>query len=161
MVIFQSARIAMTTVYDVPADRLIASIAEHIKKEGKVEPPEWSAFAKTGVHKEKSPTQGDWWYGRLAAVLRKVYLNGPIGSERLAALFGGKEDRGSKPYKARSGSRAVARQCLKQLEELGYVSVIEKQGRVISPAGQSLLDNSSHEILKDMAKDDPELTKYV
>ncbi|MFQ6107585.1 MAG: 30S ribosomal protein S19e [Thermoplasmata archaeon] len=151
----------MTTAYDVPADRLIANVAEHLKKEGKVEPPEWSGFAKTGVHKEKSPAQDDWWYTRLAAVMRKVYLNGPIGSERLAALFGGKEDRGSKPYKARSGSRAIARACLKQLEELGYVSVIERKGRVISPAGQSLLDNASHEILKDMAKNNPELTKYL
>ncbi|MFQ6128767.1 MAG: 30S ribosomal protein S19e [Thermoplasmata archaeon] len=151
----------MTTVHDVPADRLIARITEHFKKEAKVDPPEWSAYAKTGVHKEKSPANDDWWYSRLAAALRKVYLKGPIGSERLAALFGGKEDRGSKPYRARSGSRAIARFCLKQLEELGYVSVVENKGRVVSPAGQSLLDNASHEILKEMAKDDPELTKYL
>jgi small subunit ribosomal protein S19e len=151
----------MTTVYDVPAEKLIAKVAEHFRKEGKVNPPDWSAYVKTGVHKEKSPAMDDWWFSRLAAVLRKVYLKGPIGSERLAALFGGKEDRGSKPYKARSGSRAIARTCLKQLEELGYVSVIEKRGRVISPAGQSLMDNFSHEILGQMAKSEPELTKYL
>jgi small subunit ribosomal protein S19e len=151
----------MTTAYDVPAERLISKVAEQFKKENKVQPPDWSAFAKTGVHKEKSPAQDDWWYTRLAAVLRRVYTDGPIGTERLAALFGGKEDRGSKPSKARAGSRAVARQCLKQLEELGYVSVKEKKGRVVSPAGQSLLDNTSHDILKVMAKDNPELTKYL
>lgn len=151
----------MTTVYDVPAEKLIAKVAEHFKKEGKVSPPDWSVYAKTGVHKEKSPSTDDWWFSRLAAVLRKVYLKGPIGSERLAALFGGKEDRGSKPYKARSGSRAISRTCLKQLEELGYVSVIEKRGRVVSPAGQSLMDNFSHEILGEMAKSEPELTKYL
>ncbi|MCK4367114.1 MAG: 30S ribosomal protein S19e [Thermoplasmata archaeon] len=151
----------MTTAYDVPAERLIDIIATQFKRESKVQPPEWSAFAKTGVHKEKSPAQDDWWYTRLAAVLRKVYTDGPIGSERMAALFGGKEDRGVKPSKARAGSRAVARHCLKQLEELGYVSVVEKKGRRISPAGQSLLDNASHDILKKMAKDEPELTKYL
>jgi small subunit ribosomal protein S19e len=151
----------MTTAYDVPAERLIDKVAAQFKKESKVQPPEWSAYAKTGVHKEKSPAQSDWWYTRLAAVLRRVYTDGPIGTERVAALFGGKEDRGSKPSKARAGSRAVARHCLKQLEELGYVSVQEKRGRVISPAGQSLLDNASHDILKAMAKDNPELTKYL
>jgi len=151
----------MTTAHDVPAEHLIEKVAAQFKREGKVEPPEWSAFAKTGVHKEKSPAQDDWWYTRMAAVLRKVYLDGPIGTERLAALFGGKEDKGSKPSKAKAGSRAVARRCLKQLEELGYVSVVEKKGRIISPAGQSLLDNASHDILKKMAKDEPELTKYL
>lgn len=151
----------MTTAYDVPAERLIDTVAAQFKKEGKVEPPDWSVFAKTGVHKEKSPAQDDWWYTRLAAVLMKVYTDGPIGSERMAALFGGKKDRGAKPSKARAGSRAIARHCLKQLEELGYVSVVEKKGRVISPAGQSLLDNTSHDILKKMAKDEPELTKYL
>lgn len=151
----------MTTAFDVPADRLIAKVADQFKKEGKVQPPEWSAFVKTGVHKEKSPHYDDWWYTRLAAVLRKVYMNGPLGTERVAALFGGKEDRGVKPFKARSGSRAIARQCLKQLEELGYVTATEKKGRVVSPAGQSLMDNASYDILKEMAKDDPELTKYL
>jgi len=151
----------MTTAHDVPAEHLIEKVAAQFKKEAKVQPPEWSAFAKTGVHKEKSPAQDDWWYTRLAAVLRKVYTDGPIGTERLAALFGGKKDRGAKPSKARAGSGAVARHCLKQLEELGYVSVLEKKGRIISPAGQSLLDNASHDILKKMAKKQPELTKYL
>ncbi|MEO9362920.1 MAG: 40S ribosomal protein S19, partial [Nitrososphaera sp.] len=40
----------MAKVYDVPADELIAKLAEQLKKDKKIEPPAWSAFVKTGSH---------------------------------------------------------------------------------------------------------------
>lgn len=150
----------MPTPYEVPANLLITRVAEHLKKEGKVSPPEWSIYVKTGVHKQKSPTNPDWWYERVAAILRKVYVKGPIGSSRLAAEFGGKVDRGVKPYRARKGSRSIARHSLKQLEEAGYLQKQNRKGRVISPSGRSMLDKLSKEILADIAKDNLELGKY-
>ena len=151
----------MTTVYDVPPNLLIERLAERLKSEGKVEPPPWAKFVKTGVHKEKSPNNEDWWYTRVAAVLRKVYVMGPVGSSRLAAEFGGKVDAGSKPYHARKGSRKVIREVLKQLEELNLVQRSDHTGRIVTPVGRSLLDNLAHEILKDLAKENPELSKYL
>lgn len=150
----------MVNVYDVPADSLIAKVAEKLKSEGKIKPPEWSDYVKTGVHKEKGPKQEDWWYLRIAAVLRKVYVKGPIGVSRLSAEFGGRVDRGSKPYHAGKGSGSVARLALKQLEEQGYVVSEVGKGRMISPKGRSLLDNASFEIFKQLAKDNVELVKY-
>ncbi|HII79102.1 MAG TPA: 40S ribosomal protein S19, partial [Methanosarcina sp.] len=50
---------------------------------------------KTGVHKELPPINDDWWYIRCAAVLRKIYTDGPIGTERLRSVYGGKKDNGS------------------------------------------------------------------
>ena len=112
----------MVNVYDVPAQQLIVRVAEKLKDDGKIRSPEWSNYVKTGVHKEKAPTQNDWWYFRVAALLRKVYVKGPIGVSRLSAEFGGKVDRGSKPYRARQGGRAITRTALKQLEEIGLVA---------------------------------------
>ena len=152
--------IIMVTVYDVPPDRLIRSVAEKLKKENKVKPPEWSRWVTTGVHKERGPDQEDWWYIRLASVLRKIYIKGPIGTSRLAAEYGGKEDRGSKRYKARKGSRSIVRKCLQQLEELGFVKK-DKKGRVITPQGQSFLDNTSKEVMDELVKEKPEMEKYV
>ncbi len=149
----------MVTVYDVPPEKLIASVAEKLKEE-KIEPPEWSRWVTTGVHKEKGPEQEDWWYIRLASVLRKIYIMGPIGTSRLAAEYGGKEDRGSKRYKARKGSRAIVRKALQQLESLGYVKK-DKKGRVITPKGRSFMDNVAHEIMKELVKEAPELEKYT
>lgn len=151
----------MPTAYDVPPGLLIEQLKDQLQKEGKIKPPEWAAFARTGVHTEKAPVQADWWYRRVAAVLRKVYVHGPVGSTRLAAEFGGRRDDGSAPYHPRRGSRSVAREALQQLESLGYVSKIEKRGRVISAQGRKLLDSIATAILKDLAKDNPELTKYM
>jgi len=69
----------MTTVYDVPADHLIRSVAEELKKRQEIKPPAWAAFAKTGVHKEMPPEDPDWWFTRAAAVLRRVYVDWPPG----------------------------------------------------------------------------------
>lgn len=151
----------MTTAYDVPPGLLIEKLKEQLQAEGKIKPPEWAKFARTGVHTEKAPVQPDWWYRRIAAVLRKVYMNGPVGSARLAAEFGGRRDDGSAPYHPRRGSRSIAREAMQQLESLGYLSKLEKKGRAITPAGRKLLDKLAHEILLEMAKSNPELTKYA
>lgn len=150
----------MITAYDVPADKLITSLAREMKNMDSITPPEWSGHVKTGIHKEKSPNNPDWWYIRVAAVLRKVYTDGPIGTEKLSAHFGGPVDRGSKPYHAWTGSRSIIRLSLQQLGEAGLVATEKNNGRVVSPRGQSLLDNTSHAIFQEMVKDNPKLAKY-
>lgn len=150
----------MTTAYDVPADKLIASIAEELKKIDSIKPPEWAGLVKTGIHREKAPGEPDWWFRRVAAVLRKVYIYGPIGTEKLAAHFGGRVDKGSSPYHAWTGSRSILRLSMKQLETSGLVTPYKKSGRMISPKGQKMLDNASHVIFLEMAKEDPRLAKY-
>ncbi|MFO7618066.1 MAG: 30S ribosomal protein S19e [Thermoplasmata archaeon] len=150
----------MTTAYDIPAEKLIASIAEELKKNDTIKPPEWSNLVKTGIHREKAPGEPDWWYTRVAAILRKVYIYGPIGTEKLSAQFGGPVDKGSKPSHAWSGSRSIIRLSLQQLELSGLIQPYKKRGRVISPQGQKLLDNASYAIFKELAKEQPKLTKY-
>lgn len=150
----------MTTVFDVPADRLIDKLTEELKTRSELTKTEWSGFVKTGRHREKRPIDPEWWHKRLAAVLRKVYVHGPIGSSRLSAYFGGSADRGSKPNRATKGSRAIARYSLKQLEQAGLIITEGHRGRRISPEGQRLLDNTAHKVLKEMIKDRPEMVKY-
>jgi len=151
----------MTTVYDVPARLFLERLADHLKGEGKVPPPEWAPFVKTGVHTEKSPVDPDWWHVRVASVLRKVYLLGPIGTSRLAAEFGGARDGGSAPYHPRKGSGNIVRTALQQLEEAGYVSIREKRGRMVTPSGRKLLDRIAYDVLIGLAKENPQLTKYL
>ena len=64
----------MTTFHDVPADLLIADLAQRLADNDSINAPEWADFVKTGTHREKPPEQSDWWYVRCAAVLRKVCL---------------------------------------------------------------------------------------
>ncbi|MFQ5553012.1 MAG: 30S ribosomal protein S19e [Thermoplasmata archaeon] len=151
----------MTTVYDVPPALLVEAVAADLGKAKQARPPTWAAFVKTGVHREKSPANPNWWHTRLAAVLRKVYVKGPVGTERLAGEFGGARDAGSSPYHPRKGSRSVIRKALIQLEALGYLKKVDKGGRAITPKGQSYLDGKARQIMTRLAKGRPELTKYL
>ncbi|MDR1820423.1 MAG: 30S ribosomal protein S19e [Methanobrevibacter sp.] len=146
----------MVTVYDVPADLLIKYVADDFNnKNDKIEAPDWSNFVKTGVHKERTPDMIDWWYVRCAALLRRVYIDGPVGINSLRTFYGGKKDNGVNPEKFRKGSGSIIRGALHQLEEAGFIEKVEG-GRIVTPQGRSFLDKSSAEVIKDI----PELEKY-
>ncbi len=139
----------MTTVYDVPPHDLIAAVAKELKADGKVQPPEWAEFAKTGVNKEMPPLDPDWWYVRCASVLRRIYIDGPVGVSRLRSFYGGKQRKPVRTGGFVKGSGSVIREALQQLEKAGYVKKIKK-GRQMTPAGQAFLDDLAHKIRNKM-----------
>jgi small subunit ribosomal protein S19e len=151
----------MTHPTDVPPSALLPRLATELKNQKLVQPPVWASFVKTGVHKQRAPSQADWWYLRSASVLRKIHLHGTSGVARLASDYGGKRDRGSSPYHARSGSRAVLREIVQQLEKAGLVQAYKNRGRRLSAEGQKLLDLTAREVLKGLAEKNPELAKYL
>ncbi|MGD0250432.1 MAG: 30S ribosomal protein S19e [Thermoplasmata archaeon] len=151
----------MTHPNDVPPALLLAQLATELRNRQAVAPPPWATFVKTGVHKQRAPMQTDWWYLRSASVLRKIYLKGHVGVTRLSAEYGGKRDRGSAPYHARTGSRAVLREIVQQLEKSGLVQPYKTQGRRVSPEGEKLLSAVSKGILQKLATERPELAKYL
>jgi small subunit ribosomal protein S19e len=149
----------MTTVYDIPADTLIRQVAEELKKNPQIQPPDWAAFAKTGVHKEMPPEDDDWWYTRVASVFRRVYTDGPVGTQRMRSIYGGKADRGPAPARFKRGSGSVIRKALQQLEAAGYVSHTS-EGRVVTAAGRSFLDNIADGLKAQAVGIAPGLAKY-
>jgi small subunit ribosomal protein S19e len=151
----------MTHPTDVPPSVLLPRLASELKARQAVAPPTWAAFVKTGVHVQRAPTQSDWWYLRSASVLRKIYLKGNTGIARLSSEYGGKRDRGSAPYHARTASRSVLREIVHQLEQAGLVQVYKNRGRRLSAEGSKLLDSLSKDTLKTLADGRPELAKYL
>jgi small subunit ribosomal protein S19e len=146
---------------DVPASALLPRVAHELKERALVQPPPWAAYVKTGVSRQQAPTQPDWWYLRSASVLRKIFLKGTTGVQRLSADYGGRRDRGSAPYHARSGSRAVLREIVQQLEKSGLVRAYKNQGRRVSADGLKLLDGAARAALTELARTRPELAKYL
>ncbi len=144
----------MPTVYDVPPNVLIEKVSKELMSRYDITPPPWTPFVKTGVHKERSPDNPDWWYVRCAALLRRLYVDGPVGVSRLRTKYGGKQRRGSKPERFRKGSGSIIRKALQQLEKAGLVQKTPR-GRSISNLGMSLLDNLADNIIKE----NPELAK--
>ncbi|MDD1715747.1 MAG: 30S ribosomal protein S19e [Methanolinea sp.] len=138
----------MTTVYDVPADRFIRGLAEELKKRPEITPPDWAAFAKTGTHKEMPPEDPEWWFVRVASIMRRVYIDGPVGVQRMRTFYGGGKNRGSRPDRFRKGSGSILRKSLQQLESAGLVQH-DKTGRKISPAGASFMDGVANNLARE------------
>ncbi len=135
----------MTTVYDVPPHDLLTRLTEDLKEVEELTPPSWSKYVKTGVCKERPPVQEDWWHIRAASLLRRLYLDGPVGVERLRRYYGGKKNRGHKPEQFRKASGAIIRTILNQLENAGFVEKSPK-GRRLTPKGTSHLDRLAYEV---------------
>lgn len=128
-------------VNDISPNELIKKAAEGLKKDIKM--PEWAAFVKTGAFRERIPDTKDWWYHRAASILRKIYIQSPIGVNKLSVLYGGKKNRGVKPEAFYRGSRKLIRVILQQLEKSGYIQQVTKgttKGRIITKKGTSFLD---------------------
>lgn len=149
----------MTNVYDIPADILIRQVAEELKQKSEIAPPEWAAFAKTGISREMPPEDPDWWYVRAASLLRKIYVNGPMGVQRMRSAYGGARDRGSAPSRFKRGSGAIVRTMFQQFEDAGLIEKNEK-GRVISARGRSFLDGAANSSKEKALEAFPGLEKY-
>jgi len=136
----------MTTAHEVPGDRLVEEAAEDVEELDAVEPPEWAKFSKTGRSRELPPENDDWWYVRTASLLRKVYIEGPIGVSRLKKAYGGKDRKGMARSHHEEGSGSVIRTALQQLEEEGLVEQKGSDGRVVTSEGQKFLDGIASEV---------------
>lgn len=150
----------MTTPYDVPPAPLIEALSGKLRERPSITPPAWAPFVKTGVHREKAPVQRDWWHPRVAAVLRKVYLEGPIGVERLRGAYGGARDRGAAPDRAKKGSGSIIREALQQLEKEKLVENVKGVGRRVTPQGRALVDAAAYEAKQKLLPQLPALSKY-
>ena len=151
----------MPTPYDIPASVLIEGLAKHLKDEvDEITPPEWTPFAKTGVHTQRPPSNPDWWFVRCASILRKIYVKGPLGIEKIRQEYGGRLDRGARPEHASKGSGAIARNAIQQLQKAGLIISQKTEGRIVTNEGRQLLDRLSTELKRELEKTQPELTKY-
>jgi small subunit ribosomal protein S19e len=151
----------LTTPHDVPASKFIEKLAKYLKENvDEVQPLPWASMAKTGSHVEKQPQNPNWWYTRSASILRKVYVHGPIGLEKLRSDYGGRKGFSVKPEHAAKAGGSNIRKALQQLEAAGLVQTAQDKGRAMTPKGRKLLKEVAEDLQKDMVKAVPELRKY-
>ncbi|HYY50803.1 MAG TPA: 30S ribosomal protein S19e [Nitrososphaeraceae archaeon] len=150
----------MAKAYDVPAEDLIEKLTEQIKKEKKIQPPDWAVFVKSGVHAERMPQNKDWWYTRCASLIRKVYIHGPIGVSELRSEYGGRKQIGYNLAHHRDAGGAIIRKALQQLQQAGYI-VNKRRGRSISEEGMKKVDRIATELYDEIIKNSPGLQRYA
>jgi len=151
----------LTTPHDVPASKLVEKLANFLKENvDEINPPPWASIVKTGTHVQRLPQDPDWWYTRCASLLRKIYVHGPIGVERLRAEYGGRKDYGVRPEHAAKASGAIIRKALQQLEAAGLMGTSKIGGRRVTNKGRKLLEELAEELKEELVKEIPELEKY-
>jgi len=163
----------MTTYYDIPANMLISALADKLSDSKDIVAPDWSEYVKTGVDRERPPTQENWWTIRSASLLRKVAKQGPIGVTTIAQTYGTVMNNGAGPNTPGVASRKIIRTALQQLEAAGLVEMVATKevdteegkqqlysGRRITSAGQKLLDEVAHSCREVANEMYPGLAKY-
>ena len=163
----------MTTYYDIPANMLISALADKLADSKDIVAPDWSEYVKTGVDRERPPTQENWWTIRAASLLRKVAKQGPIGVTTIAQTYGAVMNNGAGPNTPGVASRKIIRTALQQLEAAGLVEMVPTKevetedgkqqlysGRRITSAGQKLLDEVAHSCRDAANEMYPGLAKY-
>jgi len=131
----------MATIYEANPNTLIEKVSNELKK--LIKAPEFTKYIKTGAGKERPPIDKDWYYKRAAAVLRSVYLRGPIGTNKLRVKYANRTNFGMGGERVYKASGKVIRTILQQLEEIGLIKqggLKGHKGRIITSKGKSFLD---------------------
>ena len=131
----------MATIYEINPNLIVDKAALELKKI--IKAPEFSQYVKSGAGRERPPLDKDWYYKRAAAVLRSVYLRGPVGVNKLKAKYGNRKNIGTAGERVFKASGKIIRLILQQLEKAELIKYIEKKGykgRVITGKGKSFLD---------------------
>ena len=135
-------------VREIPAQNYVEALARHFEETRQIAAPEWAGLVKTGCFNEMPPAATNWWYLRAAAIARQVYLHPGTSVTALRHRFGAGQRNGTCPNHHRESGKKIIRTVLAQLEKLGWVKVVEGEGRVLTPKGQKQLDSIAAEVGK-------------
>ncbi|KNC52753.1 30S ribosomal protein S19e [Thecamonas trahens ATCC 50062] len=130
----------MPNVKDVHAEKFIMALSQFLKENGGMKVPDWAEYVKTAHFKEASPTDNDWYFVRAAAIARQVYLRGATGVGMFKRIYGGKKRNGTAPNHVATGSGAVARSCLNNLETIKFVTRDANNMRILTSEGRRHMD---------------------
>jgi len=128
-------------LYDVKADEFIEALAKKLREIEELKQPEWALWVKTSHAKERPPERADWWYIRAASILRKIYLKGVLGVNRLRKEYTHRKNRGMQPAKTFAASGKIIRCILQKAEEAGLLKKAEgkRKGRMLTEEAKRLM----------------------
>ena len=131
------------TIFMKDPVKFIRALAEALKSVSEFEVPEWAAYVKTGVSRERPPMLNDFWYTRAASILRQLYIKGVVGVGKLRTRYGSRKNRGGRPDKFMKAGGKVIRMILQQAEAAGLVEKVSRMqhGRRLTAKGRDLLDS--------------------
>ena len=128
-------------IHEVEAGKFVNLLATELKEIPEFKMPDWALYVKTSAAKARPPKQG-WWYIRTASILRKVYVKGTIGVEKLRAAYSSKKSRGHKKERVYKAGGKIIRTILQQSEKAGFLEKRKdgKLGRQLTKQGLDFLN---------------------
>lgn len=128
-------------IHQVDIRKFIDSLASKLKEIPEFEMPEWARFVKTSAAKQRPP-QDEWWHIRAASILRKIYLKGVVGVEKLRGQYSSKKNMGVKPERVYKSGGKIIRTILQQAETAGFVEKRKegKLGRQLTKKGLEIMN---------------------
>lgn len=124
-------------IYEVRPERFNAALKSYFKSCNRVALPQDYDIIKTGEGRELAPNDDDWYYMRMAAVVRQIAKNGAVTSEFLASRYGCVKNRGCRPSKYVPAYREIGDSVLENLKNMGWVDLsntkdmLTEQGRTV------------------------------
>ena len=128
------------TMMDVPANKWIKTMAQHLKQSGKCFVPNCTELMKPSHANQLAPSNEDWYFYRCAAVLRRVYNRPGVGYTSLAKSFSMKKNNGSRPEKTIYAARGLLHWVCRSLEGVNLIAKGKQSGRVITKEGKRKAD---------------------
>jgi small subunit ribosomal protein S19e len=80
--------------------------------------------------------------------LRKIKKFGPVGVNKLRKQYGGKNKKGPGRHHSAKGAGKIIRVALQQLEAANLIMKQDRDGKIASPEGTSLLERTAYGILR-------------
>jgi small subunit ribosomal protein S19e len=120
-----------------------SALATALKADQFVEKPAWVDFVKTGLNKQRTTADADFWYKRAAGIMRQIYVRKVVGVERLRVRYGGRKDRGMQPATFAPAGGKIIRKILQQLDASGLTqkAIGKKPGRQLTLKGKEFMES--------------------
>ena len=128
----------MDSVFRVQPAPLLRAIADTLKKNQQIALPKDVDLIKTGSSRENAPSDRDWFYMRMAAIIRQAMCKGRVSLKGLAYRFGARKNRGVRPSKFARASTFVIGSAIEQLEKIGWIN-FKNSGSILTDSAREVL----------------------
>lgn len=138
----------MEQVYRVKATPLIEAIKETLKAKTDITLPENSDLIKTSHGKEFSPEDPNWFFVRMASIVRTVMCKGSVSLKTLGRKHSCRKNGGVRPSRHARASSFVNESAVEQLVKIGWFNFQSKKDILTAPAKEILgeiIEKISHE----------------
>lgn len=128
----------MEQAYRIKAAPLIEAIKETLKNNGNITLPKDSDLIKTSHGKQYTPEDSNWFYTRMAAIVRTAMCKGTVSLKSLERKYSCRKNAGVRPSRYAKGSNFVIESAIEQLIKIQWFNFANKKDILTSSAKETL-----------------------